>query len=518
MKTEETKVKITGFIPAFLLFSLVLFLFPACPQPGGGNTGTGLEPPAAPAMPEVRPGSGRLSLSWTAVPGADSYEVFCGETGAEASPEQTVNVPAAVISGLINGRTYHIRLRAKNSAGPSGFSPAVTETPGAQRPSPSVIRGDEELSIGWAAEEGVEYEVWYRTGADGSVVQWKGGITRSGITAGTTITGLNNGTAYFVGIKITGGETEGGFGAETAGTPEAPASPGGDFAYVPGGTITGSGEYAFTVTVPNNPAYNNPGSSSVRKGVFVEGRRVIIDSLVMGKYETTQELWFTVQDWALKKGYQFQNPKNSAPAAANTNKPVSGISWRDVIVWCNAYSEMAGLEPVYYYPAAGSGAVVKDSRNAAACDGAVMDKSKNGFRLPTEVEREFAARGGDPGLADWMYTYAGSGNADDAWHHGNSAYETKPVGAKAPNRLGIFDLSGNVQEWCWDWMNYAVDITASTPVDGAAYSKTAPLAAQKAFTGGGVGSNASYSCVTYRWGYAPDYKDSYVGFRVVRKP
>ncbi|MDR0450647.1 MAG: formylglycine-generating enzyme family protein, partial [Treponema sp.] len=105
-----------------------------------------------------------------------------------------------------------------------------------------------------------------------------------------------------------------------------------------------------------------------------------------------------------------------------------------------------------------------------------------------------------------------------AWHHGNSFFQTQKVGTKARNRLDIYDLSGNVQEWCWDWMNYAVGVTAATPADGAAYSGTSPLANQKPFNGGGVGSNITYSCVAYSWGSAPDHKDSYVGFRVVRKP
>jgi formylglycine-generating enzyme required for sulfatase activity len=147
-----------------------------------------------------------------------------------------------------------------------------------------------------------------------------------------------------------------------------------------------------------------------------------------------------------------------------------------------------------------------------------MNKDEDGFRLPTEVEREFAARGGDPDEADWMYKYAGNNNADAvAWHHGNSAYQTQPVGTRAANSLGIHDLSGNVQEWCWDWMNWAVDVTAETPANGA-NPETATFANQKAFNGGGVGSNVTMSCVTYRWGYAPGYTDSYVGFRVVRKP
>ncbi|MDR0684915.1 MAG: formylglycine-generating enzyme family protein [Spirochaetaceae bacterium] len=262
---------------------------------------------------------------------------------------------------------------------------------------------------------------------------------------------------------------------------------------------------------------NEAGKTSTRKGVFVEGRAVPIDSFVMAKHETTQELWFTVQYWALANGYQFQNEK-SALSEDNKNKPVTGISWRDAMVWYNAYSEMTGLEPVYRDS---SGNVLKDSRNenAAACDGAVMDKTKTGFRLPTEVEREFAARGGNPGEPDWMFMYSGSNNADEvAWRHGNSQYVTCPVGGKNANRLGLFDLSGNVQEWCWDWMNWAVDVTAATPEDGAAYSGTAPVANQEAFNGGGVGSNITMSCVSYRWGYGPSYTDGYVGFRVVRKP
>jgi formylglycine-generating enzyme required for sulfatase activity len=92
------------------------------------------------------------------------------------------------------------------------------------------------------------------------------------------------------------------------------------------------------------------------------------------------------------------------------------------------------------------------------------------------------------------------------------------VGGKNPNRLGLYDLSGNVQEWCWDWMHYTVDIGAETPADGAAYRGTAPFANQKAFGGGGVGSNPAMSCVSYRWGYSPDYTNPYVGFRVVRTP
>jgi formylglycine-generating enzyme required for sulfatase activity len=114
-----------------------------------------------------------------------------------------------------------------------------------------------------------------------------------------------------------------------------------------------------------------------------------------------------------------------------------------------------------------------------------------------------------------MFLYAGSNNVDDvAWHHGNSVYQICDTGKKDPNRLGISDLSGNVQEWGWDWMNYNIAVTKETPRYGESYSSRFN---QKPMAGGGVGSNITMSCVADRWGFNTSYKDAYVGFRLVRK-
>ena len=490
------------FIPIFLL---AVFLFSGCLQTTGSE-----ETPVLPETPQniqIKPGNERLIVSWDEAEGASSYELVWDDGENELSKENAA--ARVVVDGLENGKPYSVKVRSKNSVGLSDFSSPEEGIPAIQGPTPSVIRGDSELSIGWDAETGVKYEVGYGTDS-AAASQWDGPIIGSGIVAGTTITGLTNGTTYYVWIKITDKEL---LSEETIGTPAAPPEevpPG--FEYVSGGTVAGSDSYTMTVTVPSVAGYMNAGKTLTKKGVFVEGRTVSIDSFYMARYETTRKLWYEVQFWAESKGYSFQN-RIAEPKESDENKPISNINWRDAIVWCNAYSEKSGLEPVYYY----QGNVLQNSRdaNGTACDAAVMDKSKNGFRLPTEAEREFAARGGDPGKADWMFIYSGSNDANEAaWHHGNSPYTVRDAGGKKPNRLGIYDLSGNVQEWGWDWMNYNIAVTADTDPDGKPYGS--PYI-QKTMAGGGVGSNITMSCVADRWGYITSYKDQFIGFRVMRK-
>ncbi|MDR1390002.1 MAG: SUMF1/EgtB/PvdO family nonheme iron enzyme [Treponema sp.] len=485
------KALFTGWLASTVLFFLLL----GCSSPTGG----GLNPPAVVTGLSVTAGDEELEISWAAAGAASAYEVYAaaevtpGEAPLPGSPAVTVTALSAVVEA-VNDKTYHVWVRAVNAAGSGGFSSPAGGMP-----------------------VGQYYTITYdANGGSGAAPTGQTKFSSDSITipahtltapSGCVFLGWNTqdnggGWGYMPGeeYKRKGDVT---FYARWVPYTETAA--------VSGETVNGSASYAFEVTVPNNPVYTNPGSKSVRRGVFVAGRDLAIDSFDMAKYETTQDLWITVQNWALEHGYYFQNLKN-APAGNARNYPAAGINWRDAIVWCNAYSEMTGKEPVYRY----GGNVLEDSRNtnAAACNGAEMDKTKNGYRLPTEAEREFAARGGDPDAAAWMYRYAGNDDADAvAWHHGNSPYTVKTVGGKAANSLDIYDLSGNVQEWCWDWMNYAADVPAGTPVDGPAYSA---VLSQKPFNGGGVGSNITYSCVTYRWGHTPDYADNYIGFRVVK--
>lgn len=137
-------------------------------------------------------------------------------------------------------------------------------------------------------------------------------------------------------------------------------------------------------------------------------------------------------------------------------EPVVCISWRDAVIWCNAASEMLGLAPVYVNSSSDKTPVrtVEDS-SVASGDGsaekAYVDVSADGYRLPTAAEWEFAARGGKPESEEWQYIYSGSETIGDvAWYSENSERKTHNVMTKTSNSAGIYDMSGNVWEWCYD--------------------------------------------------------------------
>ena len=130
-----------------------------------------------------------------------------------------------------------------------------------------------------------------------------------------------------------------------------------------------------------------------------------------------------------------------------------------------------------------------------------------GYRLPTEAEWEYAARGGNKSRG---YEYAGSSTVGDvAWYESNSESKTQEVGKKAPNELGIYDMSGNVWEWCSDWYRSYSSSAQTNPYNGTAGS-------HRVGRGGGWESIAASVRVAYRDYSSPTYADDYLGFRICR--
>lgn len=195
------------------------------------------------------------------------------------------------------------------------------------------------------------------------------------------------------------------------------------------------------------------GGSFVNTKSNYYGKSLSLPDFYIGIYEVTQKEWVEVMG-------------NNPSEFKGDNLPVETVSWYDCVIYCNKRSEKEGLKPYYnIYKNK------KDPDNVNDIDNikwmVTVNTSANGYRLPTEAEWEYAASGGQMSKS---YVYSGSNDLDKvAWYWRNSGdknlsgswlwptleknhCKTKPIGSKEANELGLYDMSGNVREWCWDWL------------------------------------------------------------------
>lgn len=209
---------------------------------------------------------------------------------------------------------------------------------------------------------------------------------------------------------------------------------------------------------------------------------VTVNDFYIGKYEVTQKEWKVVMG-------------NNPSIWKGNDLPIEMVSWYDVVEFCNRKSDKEGLTRCY----TGSGNNIICNFNA------------NGYRLPTEAEWEYAARGGSKSKG---YKYSGSNTVNEvAWYRSNSGNRTHQVGKKQENELGIYDMSGNVWELCYDWFDH--DYYKKSPKNnpqGASSSKN------RVARGGSWYTTYRTCLVANRARGKPDSRSYNIGFRLSRNP
>ncbi len=205
-----------------------------------------------------------------------------------------------------------------------------------------------------------------------------------------------------------------------------------------------------------------------------------------------------------QRQYEYVMGKNPSKLVG-ADRPVETVNWCEALIFCNSLSMMQGFTPCY---SIGNATDLSQFESTSPLwKRVICNFAASGYRLPTEAEWEYAARGGKNSSAD---QFAGSNDINEvAWYGENSEVTTHNVSTKAPNKLNIYDMCGNVAEWCWDYMGELPIATLTNP-------HGPKIGTMHVKRGGSWLDDPQQCSVYFRSGSAPTGKSSSLGFRVCR--
>ncbi len=303
-----------------------------------------------------------------------------------------------------------------------------------------------------------------------------------------------------------------------------PNSAGGSGSSGGAGSTGGTGGSSGGGTPPADKTYAVDGVKFTMKGIAAVTNGTVGHSAVsenkphtvslsayrIGETEVTQELWHAVMGNNPSHFQGSSNPPESGEV--QEKRPVENVNWYQCIAFCNKLSKLCNLDPCYTVTGINFDALnfsdIPTSNNTN-WNNAVCDRSKNGFRLPTETEWEWAAKGGKD--YKWAGTNEQAQLVNYAWYDANSGNKTHQVKLKSANGYGLYDMSGNVWEWCWDrYGNFSYPLPHD--YEGAASG------VNRVFRGGSWNFDAGRAARACRVNNYPVIRYNYLGLRLVSRP